>query len=66
MKTLQQQCYPKAVHLLDKPLNKYIGVDDYITDYPIKDDMVLLKCYIEIGTGQTEQEIRESITDVCY
>jgi hypothetical protein len=44
-KTVKQQFYPKAVHLLDKPLEEYIGLDDYISDYPIKDDMVLLKCF---------------------
>ena len=63
-KTLQQQFYTKAVHPLDKPLDEYIGVNDVISDYSIKDDMVLLKCYVEIGTGQTEEEIRESITEV--
>jgi hypothetical protein len=63
-KTVKQQFYPKAVHLLDKPLEEYIGLDDYISDYPIKDDMVLLKCFVEIGTGQKEEEIRQSITEV--
>ena len=63
-KKLQQEFYPKAVHLLDKPADQHQGPANYISDYSIKDDMTLLKCYIEIGTLQTEAEIRESITEV--
>ena len=63
-KKLQQEFYPKAVHLLDKPADEHKGPDNYIPDYSIRDDMTLLKCYIEIGTLQTETEIRESITEV--
>jgi hypothetical protein len=60
-----QQFYLKAVHLLDKPSDEHISPDNYISDYSIKDEMVLLKCYIEIGTEPTESEIRGSITEVC-
>ena len=65
-KKLQQEFYPKAVHLLDKPADEHKEPDNYIPDYSIRDDMTLLKCYIEIGTLQTETEIRESITEVTY
>lgn len=64
-KSLQkQEFYPKAVHLLDKATAEHEGPDNYIPEYAIKDDMILLKGFIELGTGQTEAEIRESITEV--
>ena len=59
-----QEFYQKAVHLLDKPGDENEIRDNYISDYSIKDDMILLKGFIEIGTGQTEAEIRESINEL--
>ena len=61
----KQEFNPKAVHLLDIP---DADLDDepggYIPDYTLKDEMVLLKGYFELGTQQEESEIRESITEV--
>lgn len=36
----------------------------FVPDYAVTDDMVLLKGYFELGTGHSESEIRESITEV--
>ena len=32
--------------------------------YAVNDNIILLKGFIELGTGQSEDQIRQSITDV--
>lgn len=59
---MKQELHPKAVHLLDKPED--LDENGFVPDYPVTDDMILLKGYFELGTGQSESEIRESITEV--
>ena len=61
-KQTKQEFHPKAVHLLDKPED--LDENGFVPDYTVTDDMVLLKGYFELGTGQSESEIRESITEV--
>ena len=58
----KQEFLPKAIHLLDKP--EYQNHASYVPDYAVTDDMILLKGFFELGTGQSESEIRDSITDV--
>ena len=53
---------PKAVHLLDKPGD--LNENDFVPDYAATDNMILLKGYFELGMGQSESEIRESITEI--
>ena len=59
---MNQELHPKAVHLLDKP--KDLDENGFVPDYAVTDDMILLKGYFELGTGQSESEIRESITEI--
>ena len=53
---------PKAVHLLDKPGD--LDENDFVPDYAATDNMILLKGYFELGIGQSESEIRESIAEI--
>ncbi|RMX51820.1 hypothetical protein pdam_00021966 [Pocillopora damicornis] len=52
----------KAVHLLDKP--KDLDEDGFVPDCAVTDNMILLKSYFELGTGQSESKFRESITEI--
>ena len=66
-KNVKQEFHPKAIYVLEKPeydlLAEY-GSYMYVPDYAVNDNMILLKGYIELGTGQSEHEIRQSITNV--
>ena len=59
---MNQELHPKAAHLLDKP--KDLDENGFFPDYAVTDDMILLKGYFELGTGQSESEISESITEI--
>ena len=59
-KSQKQEFHPKAIHLLDKADED----NGLVPDYTVTEEMILLKGYFELGTGQSEGEIRESITEV--
>ena len=61
-KQVRQEFHPKAVYLLDKPDD--LDENGFVPDYAVSDDMILLKGYFELGAGQSETEIRKSITEV--
>ena len=61
-KQMKQEFHPKAVYLLDKPDD--LDENGFVPDYAVTDDMILLKGYFELGAGQSESEIRKSITEV--
>ena len=64
-KNVKQEFHPKAIHVLEKPEYDLLAEEgSYVPDYAVNDNMILLKGYIELGTGQSEREIRQSITDV--
>ena len=58
---MNQELHPKAVHLLDKP--KDLDENGFVPDCAVTNNMILLKGYSELRTGQLESEIRESIRD---
>ena len=61
-KQMNQELHPKAVHLLDKP--KDLDENGFVPDCAVTDNMILLKSYFELGTGQSESKFRESITEI--
>ena len=61
-KQMKQELHPKAVYLLNKPED--LDENGFVPDYAVTDDMILVKGYFELGTGQSESEIRKSITEV--
>lgn len=66
----QQEFTPKAIHLLDMytppcDSDEEPGCSNqFVPDYTLKDEDVLLKGYFELGNAQSEVEIRESICEV--
>ena len=64
----KQEFSPKAIHLLDMYMasdhDEYCDDENFIPDYPVKEEYILLKGYFELGTAQTEKEIRNSICEV--
>ena len=59
---MNQELHPKALHLLDKP--KDLNENGFVPDCAVTDNMILLKSYFELGTGQSESKFRESITEI--
>ena len=59
---MNQELHSQAVHLLDKP--KHLDENGFVPDCAVTDNMILLKSYFELGTGQSERKFRESITEI--
>ena len=66
-KTRPNQMITKSVCLLDTPPN-FDEMDDEssvnIPDYPLVNDMILIKGYCDIGTSYCEQDIRKEIAEI--
>ena len=59
------QIHPKEIHLLDMPnVDSAEGKSKCADSYVISDEMVLLKGFVELGTEQKEDEIRNSIMEL--
>ena len=66
-KTRPNQMITKSVCLLDTPPN-FDEMDDEssinIPDYPLVNNMILIKGYCDIGTSYCEQDIRKEIAEI--
>ena len=59
------QSIPKTVWLLEKPSEEAeIGTDGEYEDYPVTDDMVLLKGEFDLVNNHTEENIRRELEGV--
>ena len=59
------QSIPKTVWLLDKPSEEAeIGTDGEFEDYPVTDDMVLLKGEFDLVSNHKEENIRRELEGI--
>ena len=64
-KSAKIQSIPKTVWLLDKPSKEVeIGTDGEFEDYPVTDDMVLLKGEFDLVSNHKEENIRRELEGI--